>query len=135
MGAIILAVVNGVTYVVRHFSANVTEACSKRLLPCEGEALAAKLAIRAFRLLIQMSQRTTIVLTDSEPLLQAIRLLSKGHVSSSKKLNAIACNMNGEKVNFQHLSGKMGLMFAADQLSRNVTSCTNMEKCEICRFV
>ena len=68
MGAVIWAVVNGVQYVVRHFSANVTEACSKRLLPCEGEVLAAKSAIRAFCPLIQMSQRTTIVLTDSEPL-------------------------------------------------------------------
>ena len=64
MGVIIWAVVNGVKYVVRHFSANVTEACSKRLLPCEGEALAAKSAIRVFRPLIQMLQRTTIVLTD-----------------------------------------------------------------------
>ena len=82
-----------------------------------------------------MSKRTTIVLTDSEPLLQAIRLLNKGHVSSSQKLNAIACNINGEKVDFQHLSGKMGLMFAADQLSRNAIFCTNTEKCEICRFV
>ena len=108
MGAIIWAIVNRVKYVLRHFSANVIEACSKRLLPCEGEALAAKSAIRAFCPLIQMLQRTTIVLTDSEPLLQAIRLLSKGHVSSSQKLNAIACNINGEKVNFQHLSGKMG---------------------------
>ena len=26
-------------------------------------------------------------------------------------------------------------MFAEDQLSRNATSCTNTEKCEICRFV
>ena len=26
-------------------------------------------------------------------------------------------------------------MFAADQLSKNATSCTNTEKCEICRFV
>ena len=82
-----------------------------------------------------MSQRTTIVLTDSEPLLQAIRLLGKGHMSSSKKFNAIACNSNGKKVEFQHLSGKMGLMFAADLLSRNATSCTNVEKCEICKFV
>ena len=82
-----------------------------------------------------MSQRTTIVLTDSEPLLQAIRLLAKGHVSSSQKLNPIACNINGEKVEFQHLSGKMGLMFATDQLSRNATSCKNKEKCEICKFV
>ena len=49
---IIWAVVNGVRHVVRHFSANVTEACSKGLLPCEGEALAAKSAIRAFRPLI-----------------------------------------------------------------------------------
>ena len=29
----------------------------------------------------------------------------------------------------------MGLMVAADQLSRNATSCTNVEKCEICKFV
>ena len=48
MGAIIWAVVNGVKYVVRHFSANVTEAFSKRLLSCEGKALAAKSAIKAF---------------------------------------------------------------------------------------
>ena len=97
MGAVIWAIVDGTKRVVKHFSANVTEACSKRLLPCEGEALSAKSAVRAFRSLIQMSQRTTIVLTDSEPLLQAIRLLAKGHVSSSQKLNAIACNINGEQ--------------------------------------
>ena len=52
IGAIIWTVVNGVKYVVKHFSANVTEACSKRLLPCEREALAVKSAIRAFHLLI-----------------------------------------------------------------------------------
>ena len=103
-------------------------------MPCEGEALAAKLAVKAFRPLIRMSKRVSIVLTDSEPLLQAIRLLAKGHVSSSQKLNAIACNINGEKVDFQHLSGKLGLMFAADQLSRNATKCTNQDKCEICKF-
>ena len=33
MGAIIWAVVNGVKYDVRHFIANVTEACSKRQSP------------------------------------------------------------------------------------------------------
>ena len=81
IGAVIWAIVDGSKRVVQHFSANVTEACSKRLLPCEGEALAAKAAVRAFRSFIQMSERTTIVLTDSEPLLQAIRLLAKGHIS------------------------------------------------------
>ena len=74
---------------MRHFSANVTDACSKRLLPCEGEVLAAKSAIRAFPPLIQMSQRTTIVLTDSEPLLQAIRLLVKGHMNTNAMTWAI----------------------------------------------
>ena len=134
VGAVVWAIVDGSKRLVQHFSANVSEACSKKLLPCEGEALAAKLAVKAFRPLIRMSKRVSIVLTDSEPLLQAIRLLAKGHVSSSQKLNAIACNINGEKIDFQHLSGKLGLMFAADQLSRNATKCTNQDKCEICRF-
>ena len=56
------------------------------------------------------------------------------HMSISQKLNAITCNINGDKVELQHLSGKMGLMFAADPISRNATSCTNVEKCEICKF-
>ena len=134
IGAVVWAVVDGEKRLVQHFSANVSDSCSKKLLPCEGEALAAKLAVKAFRSLIRMSKKVSIVLTDSQPLLQAIRLLAKGHVSSSQKLNAIACNINGEKVEFQHLSGKLGLMFAADQLSRNATKCNNEERCEICRF-
>ena len=134
IGAVIWAIVDGSKRLVQYFSANVSNSCIKNLLPCEGEALAAKTAIRAFKHLIGMSKETTVVLTDSEPLLQAIRLLAKGHMSSSQKLNAIASNINGEKVVFQHLSGKMGLMFAADQFSRNATNCNNDDRCEICKF-
>ena len=107
----------------------------KKLIACEGEALAAKFAIFAFRTYLIRAKNVSIGLTDNEIFYQAYRLLAKGNLSTSQKLNALAIASESANVQIQHLSGKMGFNFASDQFSRFPTSCDNPNTCEICKFV
>ena len=74
-------------------------------------------------------------LTDNEIFYQAHRLLAKGNLSTSQKLNALAVATESANVQIQHLSGKMGFTFESDQFSRFPTKCENPDICSICKFV
>ena len=56
----------------------------KKLLACEGEALAAKFAMFAFRMHLIRSKNVNLGLTDNEIFYQAYRLLARGSLSSSQ---------------------------------------------------
>ena len=135
IGAILWAVVDGKKLVCGYFSHMLDKSVKRRLIPCEGEALAAKLAIFAFRILLNRAKNVNIGLTDNEIFFQASRLLGKGHLSTSQKLNALTVASESAHVEIQHLSGKMGFNFASDQFSRFPSNCDEPAKCEICRFV
>ena len=135
IGAILWAVVGGKKLVCGYFSHMLDQTVKKKLIPCEGEALASKLAIFAFRTILHRAKNAVIGLTDNEIFFQASKLLSKGHLSTSQKLNALAMASESANVEIQHLSGKMGFNFVADQFSRFPTNCDDPERCEICRFV
>ena len=135
IGAILWAVIGGKKLVCGYFSHMLDKTVKKKLIPCEGEALASKLAIFAFRTILHRAKNVVIGLTDNEIFFQASKLLAKGHLSTSQKLNALAMASESANVEIQHLSGKMGFNFVADQFSRFPTNCDDPEKCEICRFV
>ena len=135
IGAILWAVVEGKKLVCGYYSHMLDKTVKRRLIPCEGEALAAKLAIFAFRTLLNRAKNPNIGLTDNEIFYQASRLLSKGHLSTSQKLNALTVATESACLEIQHLSGRMGFNFVSDQFSRFPTNCDEPEKCEICKFV
>ena len=135
VGAILWAMVDGKKLVCGYYSHMLDKTVKRRLIPCEGEALAAKLAIFAFRTLLNRAKNPSIGLTDNEIFYQASRLLAKGHLSTSQKLNALTVASESAHLEIQHLSGKMGFNFVSDQFSRFPSNCDEPEKCEICRFV
>ena len=100
----------------------------RRLIPCEREVLASKLAIFAFRTYLNRAENVKIGLTDKEIFYQANRLLSICHLSTSQKLNVLTMATESAPLEVQHLSGKMGLNFVADQFSRFPTNCDTPDK-------
>ena len=135
IGAILWAISENEKHVYSYYSLMLDKSVKKKLIACEGEALAAKFAIFAFRTYLIRAKNVNIGLTDNEIFYQAYRLLAKGNLSTSQKLNALAVATVSDNVQIQHLSGKMGLNFASDQFSRFPTSCDRSDTCEICKFV
>ena len=135
IGAILWAISENEKHVCSYYSLMLDKSVKKKLIACEGEALAAKFAIFAFRTYLIRAKNVNIGLTDNEIFYQAYRLLAKGNLSTSQKLNALAVASESANVQIQHLSGKMGFNFASDQFSRFPTNCNNPDTCEICKFV
>ena len=135
IGATLWAVSEGKKHVCSYYSLMLDKSVKKKLLACEGEALAAKFAIFAFRMQLIRSKNVNLGLTDNEIFYQAYRLLARGSLSTSQKLNALAVAAESANVQIQHLSGKMGFNIVSDQFSRFPTKCEEPGRCEICRFV
>ena len=135
IGAILWAINEEKKHVCGYYSLMLDKSVKKKLIACEGEALAAKFAIFAFRTYLIRAKNVSIGLTDNEIFYQAYRLLARGNLSTSQKLNALAIASESANVQIQHVSGKMGFNFASDQFSRFPTNCETPDACEICKFV
>ena len=135
IGATLWAISEGQKLVCNYYSLMLDKSVKRKLLACEGEALAAKFAIFAFRMHLIRSKNVNLGLTDNEIFYQAYRLLARGSLSSSQKLNALAVAAESANVQIQHLSGKMGFNIVSDQFSRYPTKCEEPKRCEICKFV
>ena len=102
--------------------------------PCDGEGMAACLAIDRFSPYIRESSHPTIVCSDSKPVVQAVHLLMRGFFSSSQRLNRLLNNCNTFPIQFHHLSGKLALNEESDVQSRNPVICTE-QNCPVCSFI
>ena len=123
IGASLWAISEIQKHVCNYYSLMLDKSVKKKLLACEGEALAAKFAIFAFRMHLIRSKNVNLGLTDNEIFYRAYRLLAQGSLSTSQKLNALAIAAESANVQIQHLSGKMGFNIVSDQFSRFPSKC------------
>ena len=102
--------------------------------PCDGEGLAACMAIDRFSPYIRESIHPTLVCSDSKPAVQAAQLLMKGFFSSSQRLNRLLNNCNTFSVEFDHISGKLLLNEESDMQSRYPSVCSEAS-CPVCILI
>ena len=133
VGATLFALLKDKKLVVAYFSSPLTANQSK-WPPCDGEGLAACMAVDRFSLYIRESIYPTLVCSDSKPVVQAAQLLMKGFFSSSQRLNRLLNNCNTFPIDFHHLSGKLSLNEESDLLSRNPNVCKEVN-CPVCSFL
>ena len=115
------------------YSFKLTETQS-RWWPCEQEALAVATAIKKCSHYILTSNKPTLILTDSKPVVEAFHLMKRGKFSTSSRMAAFLYSTNQFKIDVQHISGKFKQNIAPDYLSRNPASCKN-QSCQVCLFI
>ena len=107
------------------FSARVSQ-WQSRWLPCEGEALAAKMVIQHFRPQLQNANKTVIHHTDSLPTCQAWQKSKTGAFSSSARIAAFLTEISTLDIEFVHNPGRK--MEYSDYASRNLNANLNPVK-------
>ena len=133
IGATLFALLKDRKVVISYFSSTLHTTQAK-WPPCDGEGLAACMAIDRFSPYIRESIHPTLVCSDSKPVVQAVHLLMKGFFSSSQRLNRLLSNCNTFPIDFHHLSGKLSLNEESDLLSRNPSFC-NEVNCPVCSLI
>ena len=133
IGATLFALLKEGRKIVSYFSATLS-GNQANWPPCDGEGLAACLAIDRFSLYIRESTHPTLICSDSKPVVQAVHLLTRGFFSSSQRLNRLLNNCNTFPIEFHHLSGKLNLNEDSDYQSRNPISC-NEANCPVCTMI
>ena len=113
------------------FSARVSQ-WQSRWLPCEGEALAAKMVLHHFRPLLINSKKTVIHHTDSLPTVQAWQKSKTGAFSNSARITAFLTELSTLDVEFVHNPGAN--MEYSDYASRNAAQCQE-RSCQICKYL
>ena len=124
---------NGKMLPVIYYSYKISDT-QKNWFPCEREALAVAIAVKKCSSYIIESKLPTLILTDSKPVVEAAKLISKGKFSASSRMTTFLMSINRYKLDIQHVSGKYGNNIAADYLSRNPSQCTN-NQCQVCKFI
>jgi hypothetical protein len=124
---------NGKMFPVIYYSYKITDT-QKNWFPCEREALAVAIAVKKCSSYIVESSHPTLILTDSKPVVEAAKLISKGKFSASSRMTTFLMSINRYKLDIQHVSGKFGNNIAADYLSRNPSQCSN-NQCQVCKFI
>ena len=102
--------------------------------PCEREALGLATAVKKCDHFILESEKPTLVLTDSKPVVDAYNLIRSGKFSASARMSSFLFTTNQFRIDVQHISGKFKQNIAADYLSRNPMECKNLQ-CQLCKFV
>ena len=113
-----------------HFSCRVSN-YQKNWLPCEGEALSARLVVEHFSPLLRESKNKVTHHTDSMPTVQAWKRSKTGAFSSSARISTFLTGMSALDI---ELVFKPGVeMYSSDYYSRNPVKCEN-KRCQICKF-
>ena len=104
----------------------------QRWLPCEGEALAIRLTLEHFSKLFRVSQNKVTHFTDSLPCVLAWRKKLNGAYSTNSRISTFLSDMSKFNVELIHKPGQE--MFSTDHASRNISTCPQADKCQICQF-
>ena len=103
--------------------------------PCEKEGVGAVTSIDQVRHWINESLKTTIVMPDNKPVVEAAKLMKLGRHSTSSRLQQLLTSVNRSNVDFRHNSAKAGLHIVPDQCSRTPTACCPSKDCQVERFL
>ena len=133
IGHVLYAIKDGQKKIVRLHSAKLEERC-QRWHPCELEALAFATAIEKEQDILRESKLPVIIMPDSKPVHEAVKLINKGKFSTSARISSFLNNVNRFRIESKHISGKAKLNPLADMQSRIPAEC-NAELCSIHRFI
>ena len=103
--------------------------------PCEKEGVGAVLAIDQVRHWINESHKTTIVMPDNKPVVEAANKMKLGKHSTSSRLQQLLACVNRSNIKFRHNSAKAGLHTVPDALSRIPRSTCCTKDCQVERFL
>ena len=141
------AIIDNTPQVVSRFSSKLEKSMENMLLkksqiqpktlPCDGEMTAVYVGIKSpiISANIRASNKKTVCLVDSKPVVEAARLIKDGKFSSSRIINNLMTALSDYDIEFQHLSSKMGQNLIDDYGSRNPASCNDNPECKICNFI
>ena len=101
-------------------------------LPCEIEALAITVAVRHFSPYVIQSNKTTCILTDSKPCVQAYEKLCRGEFSLIPRVSTFLTAVSRYHVSIKHIAGAANL--PSDHASRNALTCPD-QSCQVCTFI
>ena len=113
------------------FSAKVSR-WQSRWLPCEGEALAARMVLQHFKPQLRNSDTTIIHHTDSLPTCHAWQKSKTGAFSTSARIAAFLTEISTLDIEFVHNPGRK--MEYSDYASRNAATC-KLDSCQICSYL
>ena len=104
--------------------------------PCDGEAASAAFGLNRphIRDPILQSNKTTYILMDSKPVVEAANLLKRGKLSASNRMSKLLNSFSGLMLDFRHNSGKLGHNDWDDFHSRNPAKCSRPD-CHTCKFL
>ena len=131
IGNVLYAVKNGEKQIVRLHSAKLNARCHYWNL-CELEAFAT--AIEKEQDIIKESKLPLIIMPDSKPVHEAVRLINQGKFSTSAHMSCFLNNLNRFKIESKHISGKAKLNPLSDMQSRLPADC-NADLCSVHKFI
>ena len=114
-----------------HFSQRLGKHENK-IIPCEGEALAARCLIQHNSSFLRENKKNSNVFSDNLPICQAWKKMKTGIWSKSSKIASLLTVMSIYNLVFFHLPGVKQKY--VDDNSRHPPACS-LPKCQICRFV
>ena len=122
----------GVTkrHLAGHFSVMV-DSYKANWWPCEGEALAARLVLEAFKHYILENNNTTVHFTDNRPVVDAWNMARKGGFSSNARVATFLVSVANLPIEIRHKAGKN--METSDYASRHPITCKD-KCCALCKF-
>ena len=103
--------------------------------PCEKEGVGAVLAIDQVRHWVNESHKTTIVMPDNKPVIQAADLMKLGKHSTNSRLQQLLASVNRSNIKFMHNSAKAGFHTVPDALSRLPRNSCCTKDCQVERFL
>ena len=103
--------------------------------PCELEGTGKVLAIDHVRHWINESNKSTIVLPDSLPVVDIANLMKMGRHSKNACLQSLLSSVNRSNVIFRHNSATAGLNMVPNALSRLKLTTCNSKDCQVEKFL
>ena len=131
LGSALYVTRNDQLHLSGHFSAKLKDR-QNDWIPCEIEALCIAASIKHFSPYITQSTKTTCVMTDSKPCVQAYDKLCRGEFSNSSRVTTFLSVASRYPLHIRHLKGSVNL--PADFASRNAPECHN-PNCQVCSFI
>ena len=133
IGHVLYAINEDKKKIVRLHSAKLDQRCQK-WNPCEIEALAFAAAIEKEQDIIKESKHPLLIMPDSKPVHEAVKLINKGKFSTSSRMASFLNNVNRFRIISKHISGKAKLNPLSDTQSRSPAEC-KAELCAIHKFL
>ena len=133
IGHILYAIKDDQKLPVRIHSVKLPDKCQK-WSPCEIEALSFAAGINKEYDIIRESVHPLIILPDSKPVHEAVKMINQGKFSTSARMSSFLTNVNRTQIISKHVSGKAKLNPISDLQSRNPSDCSS-EFCSIHKFI